>query len=127
MIDIDHFKQVNDNHGHDVGDIVLQAISKEISSNLRSEDIAARFGGEEFIVILSQCNLVDAMMRAEDLRAKIESLKTNNLITTASFGVTELTSKFKTVKTLLIEVDKALYHAKNTGRNRVCNSDIIND
>jgi PleD family two-component response regulator len=55
MVDIDHFKEVNDNHGHDVGDLVLQAISKEISSNLRSEDIAARFGGEEFIVILSQC------------------------------------------------------------------------
>ncbi len=125
MLDIDNFKHVNDNHGHDVGDIVLQALSKEITANLRNEDIAARLGGEEFIIVVSQCNLASALIKAEDLRAKIEALYPNNLSITCSIGVTELTEELKTSKALLMAVDKALYHAKNTGRNRVCNSNDL--
>jgi diguanylate cyclase (GGDEF)-like protein len=117
MFDIDHFKLVNDQHGHDVGDEVLKEYTKLISSELRKNDAFCRIGGEEFIVILPHVKLSFAVMVAEKLRESVEEYK-KVLPITMSFGVVEYRSG-EDKDELFKRVDNALYEAKENGRNRV--------
>jgi len=124
MLDIDFFKKVNDNYGHQVGDSVLQQFSKTCQKIVRDTDIMARVGGEEFIIIMPETNVYKANNMAERIRKAISTLsigidKTVIKIT-VSIGVTAWNdAKFKRVEDLLETVDKALYQAKENGRNRV--------
>jgi len=119
MLDIDHFKRVNDTYGHLVGDEVLKTISKEIKSHIRESDILARWGGEEFTLSFD-VGVVRAMEIAENLRKFIESIEFENVGTvTCSFGLTEFIDG-DTLDTLTSRADTALYEAKASGRNRVC-------
>ncbi len=119
MLDIDHFKKVNDTYGHLMGDTILIAIADILSVGMRVEDFTARFGGEEFIVILENCNLEFAKEKAEMLRTKIESTVTDGVGVTASFGVCQLNDSHNTFELLIKSADDALYKAKEGGRNRV--------
>ncbi len=120
FFDLDHFKKINDNFGHRVGDEVLEKITHIVSSANRSADIFARYGGEEFIILTPATDLSGALIHAERLRSDIEKevFKTAGKVT-SSFGVTEFIAESDTVEKLLDRVDKALYLAKDHGRNRV--------
>jgi len=119
MIDVDHFKQVNDIHGHPVGDVVLQAVAKSINKLNRSEDIVARFGGEELVVLLDQANVSMAENKAQKIRKMIEALKPSDISVTVSIGVAELHPGKDSFADLLKRADVAVYHAKEQGRNCV--------
>ena len=119
MYDIDYFKRVNDTFGHDVGDHVLQTITRLVKENIRVTDIVARWGGEEFMVLMPQSDIPSAGNTAEKLRLAIAGHhfdKVNKL--TVSFGVTAFESQ-DDLNSLLKRVDDALYQAKERGRNRV--------
>ncbi len=121
MIDLDHFKGVNDNYGHQVGDIVLAELGKRLKNNLRSEDIIIRYGGEEFLVVLPETNLQQAIWVAEKLRASIKKspLCEKPVVTmTASLGV-GLMFQDENLDHIIDRVDHALYDAKDTGRDKV--------
>ncbi|ADJ62531.1 GGDEF domain-containing protein [Herbaspirillum seropedicae] len=119
LLDIDHFKEVNDNFGHSTGDAVLVRIAEILRANVRSSDLAGRWGGEEFLLILPECDMEDAARMAEKLRLLIENY---NFVPvgrrTCSFGVAAYQAGHDRT-TLLTLADLALYRAKNTGRNRV--------
>lgn len=124
LIDIDHFKDVNDTYGHQQGDLVLKEFSKIIRTNIRPEDIPARYGGEEFTIILPNMNKAQAEDIAENLRSTIEKhkfhLTQEDIHITASFGVASYDYKNPIPKEDFIEiVDRAMYKSKNQGRNRV--------
>jgi two-component system, cell cycle response regulator len=124
ILDIDHFKKINDGYGHQQGDLVLARVAGTLLSHLRNYDIPARYGGEEFVVILPDSSLKDAMMVAERLRTAVSDmtfpLPMNGLKVTASFGVAAYSpSGANTVDALIREADAALYVAKSGGRNRV--------
>ena len=119
MMDVDNFKKINDVHGHLVGDEVLKSIAQAIALVARKEDIAARFGGEEFILVMENCSLEDAQAKAQELRQKIQLLYPRGLEVTASFGVVSLSETINNCNLLFTAVDKALYEAKDGGRNRV--------
>ncbi|WP_324171618.1 GGDEF domain-containing protein [Sulfurimonas sp.] len=119
MYDLDHFKEINDTYGHDVGDSVLQEVTQLVIDDIRNKDSLIRWGGEEFILICPDCDLKDAANLAERFRAKIEKhMYINNIKLTASFGVSQLKYK-ENFKELLIRVDKNLYKSKESGRNKV--------
>ncbi len=120
VVDLDLFKQVNDQHGHDIGDEVLKSVGQLLRENCRNEDLAARFGGEEFTVLLPHCSLSNARRKADDLRKDVESLKPAGLSVSASIGVSG-TQKDETTdyEMLFRQADQALYQAKQQGRNRV--------
>ena len=129
MFDIDHFKAINDTHGHDSGDKVLVAVSSLAKQLARSTDIVARFGGEEFVILLPNTTAQAAYQVAEKLRTGIADLKvvladSHSVNVTASFGVTELPQQADSEvdsHQLLNSADEALYQAKSEGRNRsVC-------
>lgn len=118
MSDIDHFKSVNDTYGHDKGDKVLKTVAKILNKSCRSEDTAARFGGEEFLSLLPNTSTSSAMYCAERLRKKIESVSIADIPRkiTASFGLTELLPS-DTEESFIRRADEALYEAKKKGRN----------
>ncbi len=119
MYDLDHFKKVNDTFGHGVGDDVLKDVVRLVTANIRNIDVAARWGGEEFMVLLPQSDLAAAAKVAEKVRRTIEDFRFDRVGTvTASFGVSELEPD-DDADSLLNRVDKALYRAKDRGRNRV--------
>ena len=125
MIDIDHFKQVNDSHGHLVGDKVIRFIANQLSKNVKGNDVVARIGGEEFAILLPNTQIENARTLAELIRVKIErnQLKrtdNSNLIgsVTISIGVT-CYKQGESVNDFYHRADKALYRSKNAGRNRV--------
>lgn len=121
VIDIDHFKQVNDTYGHIAGDSVLQAVAKEIRNTLRRSDEVFRYGGEEFVVILSNTDLDGAKFIADRIRKVISKMSVEGhpgIKVTASFGVSA-TNVIRDVNDTLYHADKALYQAKEEGRNRV--------
>lgn len=125
MLDIDHFKQINDRHGHKVGDEVLKALTSLCSTSLRDIDLFGRLGGEEFAVLLPQTELRTAVEVAERLRHDIANAHVpmdgkQDVQFQVSIGVSSLSSSEDTIDVLLNKADKALYEAKNTGRNRVC-------
>ena len=119
LIDIDFFKHVNDTHGHLVGDYILQELSKILTICSRATDIVARWGGEEFVVMLPQTNIEQAFLVGEKLRATIEKHKFDTVKhITCSIGVSQF-HKNEDKDTLFKRVDSALYKAKKCGRNRV--------
>ncbi len=117
MFDIDHFKQVNDKYGHDIGDKVLVEYTEIIASMLRKTDLLCRIGGEEFVIIAPQTSKDDAYKLAEKIRHKVEESK-HIVPLTMSFGVTEYID-CEDKDSLFKRADQALYDAKKTGRNRV--------
>jgi len=121
VMDIDHFKQVNDTYGHDVGDEVLQRLSAVVQQVVREGDAAVRWGGEEIVVICPKTNAEGAFRVAEKLRSEIKQLKfsASNLTVTASFGVANI-QQGETFSQALGRADEALYEAKKNGRDRVC-------
>jgi diguanylate cyclase (GGDEF)-like protein/PAS domain S-box-containing protein len=119
MFDIDHFKKVNDTFGHDVGDDVLKSLAGFIKKFIRETDIFARWGGEEFMILLPHTSLKSAAKLGERIRAHLEHFPFEKIgQLTCSFGVTEFTDK-DTMDTFTKRVDKALYKAKQKGRNKV--------
>nr|WP_319565287.1 diguanylate cyclase [uncultured Rhodoferax sp.] len=125
MLDVDHFKRVNDTYGHKVGDIVLQKLAQVCLASLRDIDLIGRMGGEEFAVLLPQTTCEPAQQAAERLRASLAAIRIPlqgglPLHLTVSFGVTTLADKDANIDTLLSQADQALYRAKAEGRNRVC-------
>jgi len=124
MIDIDHFKRFNDEHGHEVGDQVLREVAQVLQNQTRGSDMAARYGGEEFTIVLADMPEGLAMERAEQVRAEVAALapqahgKALGTIT-ISIGLAQFPSHGSTVEDLLLAADKALYEAKHSGRNRV--------
>jgi diguanylate cyclase (GGDEF)-like protein len=119
LLDIDHFKQINDTHGHQTGDQVLVDLAQVIQANVRVTDVFARWGGEEFIVLAPQTDLVGARRLAEHLRSIIEAHGFPAIEhLTCSFGVSEF-GEDKNVDLLIKEADTALYDAKRSGRNCV--------
>lgn len=123
MLDIDHFKIVNDTYGHSVGDYVLYQLAQVLKRNVRDADIVGRYGGEEFVVILVETNLSTAAEAAERIRTSIhETFHSNDPMLpaiTVSMGVAELTEKTPNFSALITNADTALYNAKNNGRDRV--------
>ncbi len=125
MLDIDHFKPVNDTYGHASGDEVLKAVAQRVSHGIRDFDLLARYGGEEFVVIMPSTPADDSVMVAERLRRMIEAEPyeiTGNetpVAITASIGVATATDPTETAEALLGRADAALYQAKDGGRNQV--------
>ena len=124
LLDIDHFKAVNDTFGHACGDFVLQAVARCINETIRGSDVLFRFGGEEFLIMLSCTEMEGAQLLAERIRQQIEQLSFSSqkeLKVTASLGISTLNAE-DTTTTLFERTDKALYTAKQSGRNRVISS-----
>lgn len=120
LIDVDHFKQINDTHGHLTGDEVLASVGEMLKENCRDEDFAVRFGGEELMLILPHCDFDHAQARAEELRKALEELRPANIELTASLGVTSRPSGEEvSMEDLFRVADAAVYQAKEGGRNRV--------
>lgn len=120
LMDIDNFKLVNDNHGHEAGDRVLVTVSKILQEGIRGIDMAARIGGEEFGIILTETDFARGLEVAERLRSSIREAETPSVgIITASFGVAECPSSGHTQGELQAAADAALYDAKRSGRDRV--------
>ena len=126
MFDIDHFKSFNDTHGHTCGDYVLTTVAKVIKNSIRSQDMASRYGGEEFTVMLPNTLKEDAMQVAERIRSNIENMEFNYegqiVKVTISGGVSVFDKEENPVtsaKEFVIQADKALYVAKTSGRNRI--------
>ncbi len=121
-IDIDNFKTVNDKHGHFFGDLVLRMFSKEVSTLLREGDIFSRWGGDEFCIILPETSGVNAMKVAEKIRFAVKNIhvKTDKqpIYFTVSLGVTEFHVEDKDAMIMIDRADKALYEAKNAGRDK---------
>jgi diguanylate cyclase (GGDEF)-like protein len=123
LFDIDHFKNINDKHGHATGDTVLIAMGELLRRTARQTDVTCRWGGEEFVSALQYCNLAGAVMAANRLREEIQRMKITNpageiVPITASFGVAEFNPD-DTLDTLIDRADQAMYEAKTSGRNRV--------
>lgn len=119
LVDIDHFKQINDNHGHRTGDEVLRAIGQLLSTSVSEMQAACRFGGEEFCVLLPDADITEAARGAEQLRVKIERMHFENISITASFGVSCTSEKARAPQLMLDQADVSLYAAKRNGRNQV--------
>jgi len=119
IFDIDHFKRINDTYGHQIGDTVLQTLSRIVASNIRSSDALARWGGEEFVIVAPESSLAQAADLAEKIRRVVDGHPFPDVgHITISLGVTTYTPH-DSLDTLMIRVDKALYQAKSGGRNRV--------
>jgi diguanylate cyclase (GGDEF)-like protein len=120
MIDLDHFKSINDEHGHAAGDAVLRDVGAILMSTLRKADVACRYGGEELAVILPSCEMAVAVERAKQLCARIEALSdTYGFRVSASMGVASAPVHARSADELVVVADKALYVAKANGRNQV--------
>ena len=119
LIDIDHFKNINDSYGHNTGDSILVKIATFLLDNLRETDIICRWGGEEFLVLLPATNIEKAQVLAEKLRTKLEQTAFEEIDTlTASFGISEVANT-DTLENVIHRADHALYLAKHNGRNCV--------
>jgi diguanylate cyclase (GGDEF)-like protein len=123
MLDIDHFKQVNDTYGHAVGDHVLKEVADSCRQAMLKEDVLGRYGGEEFVIMMPESNLVATCQVAERLRQSIAQktidTEVGPVMVTVSLGVITLDDECSTLETLLAGADQALYWAKRSGRNRV--------
>ncbi|WP_312725507.1 GGDEF domain-containing protein, partial [Stutzerimonas kunmingensis] len=123
MFDIDHFKAINDTYGHQVGDTVIQQVAELIRENLRDSDVAGRYGGEEFVVLLPDTDKQGAMTFAERLRHAVESREVQHeqhrIRFTISLGVADLSVPTHSHAQLIEWADSALYASKAAGRNRV--------
>jgi len=123
MIDIDHFKKINDQHGHQFGDLLLKSFSEYLLSNIRAEDLAARYGGDEFMLVFPGMSLEIALVKAEEIREKFLTLSVTadqqQVSTTITVGVAAYPQNGESVDDVIRSADWALYAAKEEGRNRV--------
>lgn len=125
MFDLDHFKKINDTYGHTAGDVILKRCVQQTKLKLRERDLFGRYGGEEFVVLLSDVDLRQAEDIIERIRASLEDMtstyKKTDINVTASFGLVQLkeTDETDNFDEIFIKVDNALYDAKNNGRNRI--------
>jgi diguanylate cyclase (GGDEF)-like protein len=124
MFDIDHFKQVNDQYGHDIGDEVLVSFSNILSENIRAEDILCRYGGEEFLLIMPNSNAEQAFQKSEELRQIVQSASIVvdskvNIHITFSGGIACFPDEGETLRELIKKADIALYESKRMGRNKI--------
>jgi diguanylate cyclase (GGDEF)-like protein len=128
LIDVDHFKTINDSSGHMAGDLVLKEISEILNRSVRPYDYVGRYGGEEFLLILPDCEIESALIRAEQLRLAIQGARVKDgekiLKVTASFGVGSAFPSHYEAETVIRAVDSALYRAKNCGRNCVIQAEM---
>jgi diguanylate cyclase (GGDEF)-like protein len=122
MVDIDHFKNINDTYGHIVGDDVLRSLAGELRDHIRYPDTIGRYGGEEFLIVLPHSTLNAATQQAERLCGHIRSLQIQSggqkIVVTVSIGVAQYKIHEEGWQTLLARADAALYEAKNNGRDR---------
>lgn len=127
MLDLDYFKMVNDNHGHDAGDAVLKALSKVLTQSVRASDLVIRYGGEEFLIILQDTEAETADAVSEKIRAAVEAMKVQvggaTLQKTISIGISDFPKDSETFWQAVKYADVALYRAKEEGRNRVIRFD----
>ena len=128
MLDVDHFKNFNDSNGHEAGDAVLREVSQVLRRHTRAEDVACRWGGEEFLMVLPGCAIDDAYAKAEAIREAIAQLRVSCRGTalprvTASLGIACFPANGERVEDLINSADTALYHAKAGGRNTVVATD----
>jgi two-component system, cell cycle response regulator len=125
VLDIDHFKAINDTYGHDAGDDVLREFATRVRKSIRGIDLACRYGGEEFVIVMPETDMVVASMVAERLRRRIATepfpmrQPSKSIEVTISIGLADLGAPDETVATILKRADQALYRAKRDGRNRV--------
>ena len=123
MVDIDHFKRINDSYGHATGDAVIVHLAKLASSCKRGSDLLARIGGEEFALLLPETSLLEAKTIAERLRAEVSKARvdsvTADIRTTVSIGVAASVDGSRDISALMLAADEALYQAKRGGRNQV--------
>lgn len=120
MFDLDHFKRLNDEHGHAKGDAILTNVAAAVVGAIRPSDVACRYGGEEFVVLFPDCEMDEAARKAEVLRAQIEQLSENQGVrVSASFGIASIRESSSKVADVLSDADEALYRAKAEGRNRI--------
>jgi diguanylate cyclase (GGDEF)-like protein len=121
MIDIDHFKSVNDTHGHATGDRVIQEVARQITAAARADDLVSRYGGEEFCLVAPNLGVDETRELAEQIRQRVEraSAALPQLKVTVSVGVHTRGAGAATVAELIDRADQALYRSKRTGRNRV--------
>ena len=129
LIDIDHFKHINDTYGHAVGDQALIKFTEICQTNIREIDVFARFGGDEFIVLMPETNQEQASQVVERVRLALEThpleLSSSSVVLTISSGVTSFSGGQESIETLLSQADQALYRAKETGRNKVVRYDQL--
>lgn len=131
LCDVDHFKSINDTHGHPVGDEVLRVVADRLKHSVRAEDGVGRYGGEEFLLVLAGCNCNDLSARSEQIRNSVGALEiptsVGPLRVSVSVGAVKVDARtrYHTSEHLLKEVDAALYRAKREGRNRVIISDAL--
>ena len=123
MLDLDHFKQINDNYGHPLGDQVLQEFAKRCQSSVREVDLIGRYGGEELVILLPETDSETAILVAERLRASVEEtpmkVSGQEFNVTVSIGVSRKDENTLELETLIARADQAMYIAKHKGRNRV--------
>jgi two-component system cell cycle response regulator len=124
MFDIDHFKKINDVHGHLAGDFVLKELARVVQGRIRRDEVFARYGGEEFAIILPETTLEGATLLADSIREKIEEnrfvFQSERIRVTVSIGVSTLEEADKGSTDLIRRADECLFEAKRSGRNRVC-------
>jgi two-component system cell cycle response regulator len=124
LFDIDHFKRINDMHGHLAGDFVLKEVARIVQSRIRRDEVFARYGGEEFAIILPETSLDGAAALAENLRQKVAEhsfvFQADSIRVTISLGVALMQENDRQANDLIKRADERLYAAKNSGRNRVC-------
>ena len=125
MVDVDHFKAVNDEHGHSAGDTVLQRVAEALRGTARDSDIVSRYGGEEFCILLPHTDLAAGEQAAERFRLAVASVDMPGIGVTASFGLSEVSLGAESPQLLIDQADQALYAAKDAGRNRVLRFDEI--
>ncbi len=129
MIDIDHFKKINDQHGHLIGDKMLRFIATTLKEMVKGKDLVARYGGEEFGIILEDTPTSGASILAENIRVAIEESRLKRTDNNRPIGVVTISVGISSIRkgddneSLIERADKALYHSKNTGRNRITNFD----
>ena len=125
VIDVDHFKSINDNYGHSIGDQVLKCLGQTLKKQVRSTDYVARYGGEEFVIILPATDLGKTVQIARKIRDVVNSLKfelrrkNKVLKISCSFGISAFTEKSGNSTDVFNAADKALYHAKENGRDAI--------
>ena len=125
MLDIDYFKAINDNYGHDAGDDVLRQLANRVRKSIRGIDLACRYGGEEFVIVMPETDMAVATIVAERLRRRIASepfaiqKEARVIETTISIGIATFDAADDNVAKILKRADQALYRAKRDGRNRV--------